>query len=448
MAEKFRFMDPVQLPDGTYDREYNAQEFTDYFKALITTGVMKSVGNQLAVTTNGSNMITRIDTGVAFILGRYYENDSFKELTHDTETLGNSRIDRIVVRLDLSTEARYVRAFIKKGLPSTNPVAPSLTQTPNLYEISLAQVKVVGGQTFIPANAVTDERGTNIICPWAGSKILPSFDDNALAQHIDNRDMHTTAGEKNNWNYAFTQVYDGGRLSEVCKTVSDWDWNLIKTNGYYMGSNTLNSPDGVPTDRWYMGEVIVHNHLYVVQRLIQFTEPSLKTYERACIGGNWQPWRDVSFSTLFQSVSNGKAQVANAITQKGVPTSPTAEFATMANNIMAIQTGKKFARGVASSANVEGRAQISAQGLDFIPTLIIASKPNSNPTTYVSTYASGNAMDNVNAQINMVSSLVNGNILVGTPALQSIAYGSFSIIVASQYDGNSTGAYNWIALEI
>jgi len=60
----------------------------------------------------------------------------------------------------------------------------------------------------------------------------------------------------------------------------------------------------------------------------------------------WSPWvtiqnKDVDVVKLFQSVSNGKKQVANAITQKGVPTSPDAEFATMANNIKAIETGKK-----------------------------------------------------------------------------------------------------------
>ncbi|WP_107841222.1 phage tail protein [Metasolibacillus meyeri] len=44
---------------------------------------------------------------------------------------------------------------------------------------------------------------------------------------------------------------------------------------------------------------------------------------------------------LFQSVSNGKSLVANAITQKGVPTAANAEFATMANNIGQIQTFRR-----------------------------------------------------------------------------------------------------------
>ncbi|MEG0260421.1 MAG: hypothetical protein RR651_11155, partial [Lysinibacillus sp.] len=184
MAEKYRFMDSVEDEFGNYTNEYDAQDFTDYFKALITTGVMKGVGNQLLVTANNSNMITRIDTGIAFILGRYYENDDLKEWTHDTETLGKSRIDRIVIRMDLNTDKMHVLSFIKKGVSSPNPVPPQLTQTTNVYEISLAQVLVVGGQTFIATNAVTDERGTNVICPWAGSNILPSYDENALATHL------------------------------------------------------------------------------------------------------------------------------------------------------------------------------------------------------------------------------------------------------------------------
>lgn len=184
MAEHFSFFDPVEQ-DGIADREYNAQQFTDYFHALVTTGLMKGLYNELKVTANGSNMMVEIDTGVAFVQGRYYRNDSKLSHTHDTESLGKNRIDRIVVRRDLNTEARYVRSFIKKGVASTNPVAPALTRNANVYEISLAQVKIIGGQTFIPANAVTDERGNDSLCPWAGSNILPNFDDSELESLIN-----------------------------------------------------------------------------------------------------------------------------------------------------------------------------------------------------------------------------------------------------------------------
>ena len=48
---------------------------------------------------------------------------------------------------------------------------------------------------------------------------------------------------------------------------------------------------------------------------------------------------DNKYNELFQSVSNGKNTVANAITDKGIATSATDTFATMANNIALIETG-------------------------------------------------------------------------------------------------------------
>lgn len=248
MAEKYKFFDPVQREDGTYDREYSAQEFTDYFKTLINTGILKAAGNQLHVAANGSNMMTTIDTGVAFILGRYYENDSLKELLHDTESLGNSRIDRIVIRMDLSTEARYVKAFIKKGVASAKPVAPALTQTANFYEISLAQVKVIGGQTYINASDVTDERGRDTLCPWAGSNILPSFNDNALNMHINDGTLHIpyaiTSGLTNTYTVLIPNVnqYTEGMAMSVKINIQNTGASTINVNG--LGAKNIIKANG------------------------------------------------------------------------------------------------------------------------------------------------------------------------------------------------------------
>ncbi|MGM7682661.1 tail fiber protein [Cytobacillus sp. Hm23] len=184
MTEKYSFFDPIEDENGLPDREYNAQQFTNFFYALITTGVMKGFANELAVLANGANMITEVEPGISFVEGRYYMNDSTIPLAHDTESLGKDRIDRIVVRLDENTDARYVKSFIKKGVASTDPVPPDLQQDETVYEISLAQVKIIGGQTYINPDDVIDERGIEDICPWAGSKILPNFDDEALSELI------------------------------------------------------------------------------------------------------------------------------------------------------------------------------------------------------------------------------------------------------------------------
>ena len=59
------------------------------------------------------------------------------------------------------------------------------------------------------------------------------------------------------------------------------------------------------------------------------------------------PWDFLSFyrtdatNSLKTSVSNGKSLIASAITDKGISTSATATFDTMASNIRAISTGYK-----------------------------------------------------------------------------------------------------------
>lgn len=185
MAEHFSFFDPVLDENGLRDRDYNAQQFTDYFKSLVTTGLMKGEGNELKVGTSGNNMISTVDTGVSFLSGRYYANDSLLSHTHETESLGRSRVDRIVVRLDLNIDARFVKSFIKTGVASPSPIPPSLERTDNIYEISLAQVKVVGGQTYITASNIIDERANPELCGYAGSNILPNFNDAALADLVN-----------------------------------------------------------------------------------------------------------------------------------------------------------------------------------------------------------------------------------------------------------------------
>jgi len=81
---------------------------------------------------------------------------------------------------------------------------------------------------------------------------------------------------------------------------------------------------------------------------VETATATLKRYESSPT--TWTTWKvtqstDVDVAQLFQSVSSGKALVANAITGKGVSTSTTAEFATMASNISAIKTTGKVQQG-------------------------------------------------------------------------------------------------------
>lgn len=449
MTEHFSFFDAIQDGNGHYDREYNAQQFTDYFKTLVTTGVMKGEYNELEVTTNGANMVSAVKSGVAFIEGRYYHNDALLELMHDTEVLGLNRIDRIVVRLDLSTEARYVKAFIKKGVPSTNPVAPVLTQTQQLYEISLAQILVVGGQTFIASNAVTDERGKAVICPWAGSNILPSYDNNLLSSHINNTNVHVTSLEKSKIQNAF-------QIDPV--RVDNANLNNYTVPGHYsIGDNPMNGPsDG--SAAWSPLLVSISGSV-IIQRVESWNH---RLWTRAYrIQDGWGPWKRIlntdDYDTLFTSVSNGKTLVANAITQKGVTTSPTAEFATMANNIDLISTGKKWASGTTlpsegtvqtpeKSGNLIDLNIVEVNGLNFQPSVIDLYRYGTTGLNYFCSYSTHtfSATSPPEFRVGFYNRATPSNSYVYRVALENgleVTNGGFKLGVTSH------AYYTWVAYE-
>lgn len=347
MAEHFGFFDAVQDVNGNYDREYNAEQFTIPFDALVTNGVVRSAYEQLEVVTSGTNMVSRVKSGIAFIEGHHYLNDGIIELTHDVEVLGLSRIDRVIIRKDSSPETRYVKAFIRKGVPSANPVPPTLTRNEYIYEISLAQIRVVGGQGFI--NAVTDERGTEDIGPWAGSDILPSYDDNLLAQHVLNDNLHLQTGERQRIANAVQKTGDTMTGDLVIKK-SVPSIKIEMPNNAYNAEIKLNANEVAD----YGLDFYKNNTIYL----------QVKGQKDVRFYGHDNVW--TSLQDLKLSVSNGKAAIANAVTQKGVPTAIDAEFATMAANILKL-TG--FATGTRTVAQ---DGSLSVTGLTFEPKVVIA----------------------------------------------------------------------------
>lgn len=161
MAERFRFFDSI---DGEDEREYTADEFAEYFRQFIRNGIF-SGGENLKVETNEQDMKVFINPGYAWIEGYLYKIDTEPlVMEHKIADPSLNRIDRIVIRLDKTLENRYVKAFILEGTPAATPEAPELTRNNNVYEISLAQVEVIAGKSFIEAYQVTDERLNNEVC--------------------------------------------------------------------------------------------------------------------------------------------------------------------------------------------------------------------------------------------------------------------------------------------
>lgn len=133
------------------DRKYKSEDFANYFKTFIGTGVNPNT-DSLRVVKASSTQI-KILPGSACVDGYLYLNST--ELIKNIDT-NVTRIDRVVLRLDIVN--RLLNVLVVQGTAS---VAPNLTVNNSIHELSLAKITIKGTSTIIE-----DERGQNNLCPY------------------------------------------------------------------------------------------------------------------------------------------------------------------------------------------------------------------------------------------------------------------------------------------
>ncbi|MEJ5222856.1 MAG: hypothetical protein WHV44_00250 [Anaerolineales bacterium] len=122
-------------------------------------GVLYDALNRLEVYADSTGMQVKVRSGAAWIKGHYFESDAQETLPISAAHATLNRIDRVVVRLNWTTNT--IALAVLTGTPASTPTAPALTQSSTIWEISLAQVYVGAAVSTIAAGNVTDER------PWA-----------------------------------------------------------------------------------------------------------------------------------------------------------------------------------------------------------------------------------------------------------------------------------------
>lgn len=160
--EKSYFYD--SYPDD--QRRYQQDDLAAFYSQIIGNGVSNDPNLTNLAVTDTNSMIVQLGPGWAFANGYGYNNTAVLSLTHDGADPTNDRIDRVVIQFDSSTTVRWNKSYIKKGVPATNPVPPSLQRDTQVFELSVAQVRITAGKSFIEQNQITDERANPNVCGY------------------------------------------------------------------------------------------------------------------------------------------------------------------------------------------------------------------------------------------------------------------------------------------
>lgn len=252
--EKYGFFNAVATADGKYDRSYLAEDFAGYFSSFIVNGVFKELGDKLEVVVD-SGMSIKVKSGVAWVNGYRYENDNDLTFTLENADGTLSRIDSVVVRLDITN--REIKIHVKKGSLSTSPITPAITRNSDIYELQLATVRVSANTAVLTQSMITDERADKNVCGWVtavGSQQTLLDEIQSLQQMVSSlQSTISTINSAMKWSEWESCGKNGCgiilkyRYNEALKLVElNWDGTLTNT---VIGNTMGFMWDGFPMDK-------------------------------------------------------------------------------------------------------------------------------------------------------------------------------------------------------
>ena len=165
----------------SHDRVCKAEDWAWYFSTFIGNGIFPNPATGLQVVVNGGMNLTA-KAGYAFINGYAFRNPTDYNITLETADGSLPRIDRIVVRWDLSNREMYIALL--KGSASANPAAPAITRNTETYDLVIADIYVTKGTTSIAPANITDQRFNASLCGIV-TGVVDQIDASVLTAQFD-----------------------------------------------------------------------------------------------------------------------------------------------------------------------------------------------------------------------------------------------------------------------
>ena len=154
-------MSTIALPkrgENKYETDWSR-----WARNLAQDGVVYGELDELAVEGFSGGMQVQVKAGTATMRGFYFHNSALLTMDIAPADASNGRIDALILRMDISAEAIEanqdpVQLKIITGMPSTEPLAPSLMASDTVFDVVLAEIFVGAGVVTINADDVEDKR--------------------------------------------------------------------------------------------------------------------------------------------------------------------------------------------------------------------------------------------------------------------------------------------------
>lgn len=149
------------------DRVYNAEQMNAIFDGVITDGVFASIGGKL-IPTAGSGMEVIVKPGKCWFNSTWTVNDAELPLAISSADVSLPRIDAIVVDVNSAVNTRMNSIKVVKGIPSANPVKPTLISNKTQHQYALGYVTIPANSTSVSGGNIENNVGKST-CPFVTS---------------------------------------------------------------------------------------------------------------------------------------------------------------------------------------------------------------------------------------------------------------------------------------
>lgn len=142
-----------------HDRRYNALQMGSIFDGVIYDGVYMDIGTRFETLANGTDRMITVGVGRAWFNHTWIYNDAPLPLEVPEAELILKRIDAVVLDIDNTLPVRKNDIIVVKGVPSSNPVRPTLLNETNHHQYAVSYIEVAAGATSIRQANVTNVVG-------------------------------------------------------------------------------------------------------------------------------------------------------------------------------------------------------------------------------------------------------------------------------------------------